>query len=94
MSVGTTLVDVAAYVAAGALAASKLVSACQPLWAKLPRWLAVAAPVLVLDLPQVATWMGQAATGTDVLTAVVTSVALLLPGLAEAEAAPPAPPAA
>ena len=94
MSVGTTLVDIAAYVAAGALAASKLVAAAQPYWAKLPRWLAVAAPVLVLDLPQVATWMGQATTGTDVLTAVVTSVALLLPGLAEAEAAPPAPPAA
>jgi len=92
MSVGTTLVDVAAYVAAGALAASKLVAACQPYWAKLPRWLSVAAPVLVLDLPQVATWFGAATTGTDVLTACVTSVALLLPGLAEAEA--PAPPAA
>jgi hypothetical protein len=85
MSVGTTVLDIAAYVAAGALAASKLISVCQPLWAKLPRWLAV----LVLDLPQVATWFGGAATGTDVLTACVTSVALLLPGLAEAEAAPP-----
>jgi len=89
MSVGTTLVDVVAYVAAGVLAASKLVAAAQPVWAKLPRWLAVAAPVLVLDLPQVATWIGASTTGTDVLTAVVTSVALLLPGLAEAEAAPP-----
>jgi len=95
MSVGTTLVDVVAYVAAGCLAASKLLSAAQPLWQKLPRWLAVAAPVLVLDLPQVATWIGASVSGTDVLTAVVSSVCLLLPGLAEAEApAPPAPPAA
>lgn len=97
MSVGTTLVDVAAYVGAGALAASKLLSAVQPLWAKLPRWLAVALPVLVLDLPQVAHWMGGVVTGTDAVTAAVTTVALLLPGLAEAEAAPApaaAPPAA
>lgn len=90
MSVGTTLVDVVAYVAAGLMAGSKLLSATQPLWAKLPRWLSVAAPVLILDLPQVATWIGASVTGTDVLTAVVTSVALLLPGLAEAENAPPA----
>ena len=89
MSVGTTLLDISAYVAAGALAGSKLLAVAQPLWAKLPRWLAVAVPVLVLDLPQVATWFGGAVTGTDVLTAAVTSVALLLPGLAEAEAAPP-----
>lgn len=94
MSVGTTLVDVCAYVAAGLLAGSKLLTAVQPLWAKLPRWLSVALPVVVLDIPQVATWIGASVTGTDVLTAVVSSVALLLPGLAEAEAAPPAPPAA
>ena len=93
MSVGTTLVDVVSYVAAGILAGSKLLSAAQPLWAKLPRWLAVALPVVVLDAPQIATWVGGSVTGTDVMTAVVSSVCLLLPGLAEAEA-PPAPPAA
>jgi hypothetical protein len=92
MSVGTTLVDVCSYVAAGLLAASKLLSAAQPLWSKLPRWLAVALPVVVLDVPQIATWIGASVTGTDVMTAVVSSVCLLLPGLAEAEA--PAPPAA
>jgi len=90
MSVGTTFVDVVSYVGAGALAASKLLVAAQPYWAKMPRWLAVAAPVLVLDLPQVITWFGGAATGTDVMTAIVTSAALLLPGLAEAEKAPAA----
>lgn len=94
MSVGTTVIDIASYVAAGVMAASKLVSVTQPWWNKLPRWLAVAAPVLVLDLPQIASWFNGAVTGTDVMTAFVTSVALLLPGLAEAEAAPPAPPAA
>jgi hypothetical protein len=86
MSVGTTLVDVCSYAAAGLLAASKLLTAVQPLWAKLPKWLAVALPVVVLDIPQVAAAVGGVTTGTDLVTAVVTSVALLLPGLEAAEA--------
>jgi len=92
-------VEVASYVAAGALASTKLISACKPVWNRLPRWLAVALPVLVLDLPQVAQSFTGATTGQALFAAVVTSVGLLLPGLAEAEHSsdrkPPAlPPAA
>jgi len=78
-------VVVASYVSAGALAATKLVSAAKPLWNRLPRWLSVALPVLVLDLPQVAQYFTGASTGQALFAAVVTSVGLLLPGLAEAE---------
>jgi hypothetical protein len=88
LTLGTEALDIITYVVSGAMAASKLLTAVQPLWSKLPRWLAVAAPVLVLDLPQVAQAVAGATTGTSLLTAVVTSLALLLPGLAEAEATP------
>lgn len=87
-STALTPVDIASYVAAGSLALSKLFSAAQPLWNKLPRWLAVAIPVLVVDLPQVAQSFGGVATGTSITTAIITSVAMLLPGLAEAEETP------
>ena len=87
-----TTVDIAADVVAASLAASKLLTAAKPLWNKLPRWLAVAVPVVVADLPQVAAFFGVATTGQDLAMAVVTSVALLLPGLSEAEV--PAPVAA
>lgn len=83
-----TVVDVLSYVAAGALAGSKLISAVQPLWAKLPRAVAVLAPVLVLALPQIAGAAGLVKTDVDLVQFVVTSVALLVPGIAEAEAAP------
>lgn len=91
-----TTVEVAAYVAAGALSLSKAFSAAQPIWAKLPKWAALALPVLVLDLPQVAAYFGACAhatqcTSVDLITALVTSAALLLPGIQHAEA--PAPPA-
>lgn len=78
-------VEIASYVAAGALAASKLISACKPLWNRLPRWLTVALPVLVLDLPQVSQYFAGVATGQALFAAFVTSLALVLPGLAEAE---------
>jgi hypothetical protein len=87
-----TPIEIAADVVAGLLAASKLVSVVQPLWAKLPRWAAVVLPVLVMDLPQVAGAFGLVKTGTDLTMAIVASVALLLPGVAEAELAPAAPP--
>ena len=89
-------VAVASYVTAGALASTKLISACKPLWNRLPRWLAVALPVLVLDLPQVAQAFAGATSGQALFAALITSIGLLLPGLAEAEhpsdPKPPAPP--
>jgi hypothetical protein len=81
-----TLIQAVSYASAGLLAASKLIDAIQPLWAKLPKWLAVVAPVLVLDLPQVAEAIGGASTTQSLVTACLTSVALLLPGIAQAEA--------
>jgi hypothetical protein len=81
-----TVVEIAADVVAGCLAASKLLSAAQPLWSKLPKWLSVAIPVVVADLPLVASYFGVVTTSADLTMAVVTSVALLLPGLQAAEA--------
>ena len=78
-------VEIGADAVAGLLAASKLLPATQPLWAKLPRVLAVALPVVVLDLPQLLALFGVVTTETSLLSAVIASVALLLPGIAEAE---------
>lgn len=80
-----TPVDIAADVVAGLLAASKLLPASQPLWAKLPKVLAVALPVVVLDLPVLLSAFGVVQSGMDLTMAVVSSVALLLPGIASAE---------
>lgn len=78
-------VDVAATVAAVSLAATRLLSTAQPLWAKLPRFLAVVCPVLVLSLPQIAQAAGLVHTDVDLANFAVMSVALLVPGIAEAE---------
>lgn len=78
-------VEIGAAIAAGALSATKLISACQNLWAKLPRPLAVVMPVLVLALPQVAAAAGLIKVEGDLVTFGITAVALLLPGIAEAE---------
>jgi hypothetical protein len=85
MSVGSTVLDIASYTTAGLLAASKLLTATQAFWSKLPKWLAVALPVVVLDIPQVVAALTNVTTGTDLVTAAITSVALLLPGLEAAE---------
>jgi hypothetical protein len=76
--------DIAANVAAVALAGSRLVSALQPFWKKLPRALTVLAPVLVLALPQVADAAGLVTTEESFVAFVVTAIALLAPGVAEA----------
>lgn len=86
-----TPVEIAAYVGAGLLGASKLFSAFKPLWNKLPRWASVLLPVLVVSLPQVAAAAGGVTTETSLVTWALTSVALLLPGMVEAEEAPAAP---
>lgn len=77
--------DVATIVAAGATAASRLISVTQAWWSKLPRWAAVLVPVLIADLPQIAAAFNLVQTGTSLTSAIVVSIALLLPGIAEAE---------
>ena len=79
-----TPVDIAATVAAVALAASRLIKAVQPFWQKLPRPLTVLAPLVVLALPQVAAAAGLVETGQDLVSLGITAVALLAPGIAEA----------
>lgn len=90
-----TPVEIAAGLAAGLLALSKVFAVARPLWNRLPRWLAVALPVVILNTPQVLSALGVVHTGADLTTALCTTVALLLPGIAQAEAArpPPSPPA-
>jgi hypothetical protein len=80
-----TPIEIGADVVAVALAATKLLTIAQPLWAKLPRWLAVALPVLVADLPMVAGYFGAVSGNQDLVVAAVMTVALLVPGLSEAE---------
>ena len=82
-----SVVDVATYAAAGCVAVSRLMTTFQPLWNKLPRWLAVAMPVLVTALPQVAAAAGLVTTNVDLTQFLIVSAALLVPGLAEAEKA-------
>lgn len=79
-----SIVDVAATVAAVATAGSRLISALNPFWKALPRPLTVLAPVLVLALPQVADAAGLVKTDVDFVSFVITAVALLAPGVAEA----------
>lgn len=83
-SIDLTPIDIASYVSAGALAASKLISVCKPVWNRLPKWLVVVLPVLVLVLPQVAQFFAGATTSRELFAAFITSLALLMPGLAEA----------
>ncbi len=79
-----TPIEIAAFVAAGALSASKLISAAKGLWDKLPRPVAVLLPVLVACLPQIAAAAGLVKVEGDLVTLGIASVALLLPGIAEA----------
>ena len=83
-SINLSPVDVASYVSAGALAATKLIGVCKPIWNRMPKWLAVMLPVLVLSLPQVAQFFAGATTSNELFAACITSLALLMPGLAEA----------
>lgn len=80
-----TIVEAAGLVAAGASAASKLLVTFQPFWGKLPRWLAVALPAVVVWLPKFGEAMLGAKSELDIITTAIVSIALLLPGLAEAE---------
>ena len=88
-----TLIDVVTYGAAGCLALSRILTVAQPLWGKLPKWLAVVVPVLVTALPQLASALGLVHTDVDLSQFAVTAVALLVPGITAAERASTATPA-
>jgi hypothetical protein len=78
-------VEIAAYVSAGLLAASRLASLCRPYWNKLPRVVAVALPVVVAALPKLAEQAGLVQTTGDLTMLGITAVAMLLPGVSEDE---------
>ena len=79
---GLNPVEVASYVSAVSLSATKLLIAFRPFWDRMPRWLSVGLPVLVLDLPIVAQHFAGVVSGRDLLDASLMSLALVLPGLA------------
>lgn len=83
-SINLTPLDIASYVSAGALAATKLISVCKPVWNRLPKWLAITLPVLVLALPQIAQFFAGSTTSRELFAAFITSLALLMPGMSEA----------
>jgi hypothetical protein len=80
-----TPVEIGAFISAGALASTKLLTVAKPLWNKLPRWLSVALPVLVASLPTIASSAGVVKSPVDLVNLGVMSLGLLVPGLVEAE---------
>lgn len=80
-----SVLEIGAYVSAGLLAASRLLDVAKPVWEKLPRPVAVALPVVVAALPALAEKAGLVKTEVDLVTLGITALALLVPGIAEAE---------
>ena len=74
------LFEIIAYVAALALAASKLLVTAKPYWSKLPAVVATALPSVVMVLPAVAEALGKLQSTTDLKLVAMSVVALLLPG--------------
>lgn len=85
-----SVLEIGTYVSAGLLSATKLLNVAKPLWAKLPRPVAVVLPVLVAGLPALAQQAGLVVTEIDLVTLAVTALALLVPGVAEASDKPAA----
>jgi hypothetical protein len=80
-------VDIAAHIAAGSLAATKLLTIAQPIWDKMPKWLSAALPIFLLALPQIAAQAGLVHSDSDLEHLFAVSVALLLPGVVVGAAA-------
>jgi len=78
-------IEIAAYVSAGLLALTKLTTICKPYWDKLPRVITIALPVIVAALPKLAEQAGLVQTSGDLTMLGVAAIAMLLPGIAEAE---------
>ena len=89
-----TPTDIAADVVAACLLATQFVSSLKPVWAKLPKWLAVLAPVVVSLLPQVADAAGLVKTEQGLVQLIVTAAVLLVPAIVAAEGGTTTPPAA
>lgn len=75
-----TVVDIAGYVVAGAMAASRILESTKPFWSVIPPKVATFLPSLVAMLPVLASKMGVAHSELDFVNALIVSGALLLPG--------------
>lgn len=89
-----TPTDIAADIVAGCLLVTQFVSGLKPIWAKLPKWLAVLVPVVVSLLPQVADAAGLVKTEQGLVQLIITSAVLLVPAIVAAEGGTTTPPAA
>ncbi len=76
------MLSVIAIVVAVALAATKLLKSAEPFWAFLPKSVATFLPSVVAMLPVLAEKVGLTTTPVDFTVAVVSSLALLVPGAA------------
>ena len=74
-------VTLASFIAAGALAASRLLTTLKPAWNFLPASLQGLVPMLVLVLPQIAAAALGVHTSIDLANLIALSVALVLPGI-------------
>lgn len=75
-----SVVDIVAYVVAAALAISRVLDSTKPYWRLVPTKIAAFLPSLVAFLPVLAAAVGAAKTELDLISAVLVSGALLLPG--------------
>ena len=75
-----SIVVIASYVVAAALALSRLLEAAKPFWSLIPPKIAAIIPSIVAMLPVLVEKMGMAQTGQDFIQALIVAGALLLPG--------------
>jgi hypothetical protein len=85
------LFEIVSFVVAFAGSASKLLTAAKPFWNKLPTPIAALLPSVCMMLPTLAEKVGGSTTTVDFVSALVVSLALLLPGHMPVAPAAPAP---
>lgn len=76
-----TTLEIAALIAAAALALTRLLKTAKPLWDYLPDFLQPLPPILVAWLPQLAEIAGQATTKLDLADMLLLTIAVLVPGM-------------
>jgi hypothetical protein len=85
-----SVVEIAAAVVSVLMVASRFLNAAKPMWDRLPKVVAVALPVVVAMIPQIAEMIGQSKTTVDFVNYVIASVALVVVGLFPKSAPPSA----
>lgn len=80
-----TIIDIVADIVAASLVITQFITALKPIWSKLPKWLAVLMPVLVVCLPQLADAASLVKTGQGLIQFGITAVVVLVPAIVAAE---------